>query len=633
MKNRILETLSKYWGYASFRLFQEEAIMSILEEHDTLTILPTGGGKSLCFQLPALISEGMAVIISPLISLMKDQVDYLKDMGICVECLNSSLSAKDQYAVMEKIRLRGVKLLYLSPERLLVEHTRELLKSVKISFFVIDEAHCISHWGHNFREEYRKLGFIKQEFNNIGIHAFTATATLQVQQDIATQLRLEAPHIYVGSVDRPNLSYRILQRSGQPIRHIVDVIKKHPNEPGIIYCLKRDDVNEISQKLNDLGFSNLPYHAGLSAGERKKNQDEFSSENISLIVATIAFGMGVDRSNIRYVIHAAMPKSIEHYQQETGRAGRDGLPADCYLFYSGGDYRIWEFILSNSSDKPEGSGWASYSQSHKPVMLSKLRDMYNFCASPGCRHRYLANYFGQKYEKNNCNGCDYCLGEVEMADAPLSIGQKVLSCVEGVKERFGADHIAEILKGNITPSIERWGHDRLSMFSLMNSETKVFIRSMIEQLLGQGFLRREGEYSTIAITELGRRLLKAEVVPILAQPIIAAKKKEMEKKRRLKRGQEWEGVDEKLFEALRAKRAELARNKRVPSYIIFSDKTLKDMALQKPVTVEEFAHVFGVGVMKQKEYGRIFTSLLKEYKNNARPFPDNVGIPRSREIE
>ena len=599
MKNRILETLSKYWGYTSFRLFQEEAIMSILEEHDTLTILPTGGGKSVCFQLPALISEGMAVIISPLISLMKDQVDYLKDMRVRVECLNSSLAAKDQYAITEKIRSGGVKLLYLSPERLLIEHTRELLKSVKISFFVVDEAHCISHWGHNFREEYRKLSFIKEEFNNIGIHAFTATATLQVQQDIVTQLRLEAPHIYVGSVDRSNLSYRVLQRSGQPIRHIVEVIKKHPDEPGIIYCLKRDDVNEISQKLNDLGFSNLPYHAGLSAGERKKNQDEFSSENISLIVATIAFGMGVDRSNIRYVIHAAMPKSIEHYQQETGRAGRDGLPADCYLFYSGGDYRIWEFILAGSFDQP--------------VMLSKLRDMYNFCASPGCRHRYLVNYFGQKHEKNNCNACDYCLGELDLADDPLGISQKIIFCVEEAKERFGADHIAEILKGNITLSIERWRHDQLSTFSLMNTETKVFIRSMIEQLLGQGYLRREGEYSTIAITELGRRLLKAEVVPILAKPVIAAKKKEIESKRRLKRGQEWEGIDEKLFEALRAKRAELARNKGVPAYIIFSDKTLKDMALRKPATIEEFANVFGIGVMKQKEYGGIFISLLNEH--------------------
>lgn len=610
MKNRILEILLKYWGYSSFRLFQEEAIMSILEERDTLTILPTGGGKSVCFQLPALISEGMAVIISPLISLMKDQVDYLKDMRVRVECLNSSLSAKDQYAVMEKVKSKGVKLLYLSPERLLIEHTRELLKSVKISFFVIDEAHCISHWGHNFREEYRKLGFIKQEFNNIGIHAFTATATLQVQQDIVAQLRLEAPRIYVGSVDRPNLNYRVLQRSNQPIRHIVEVIKKHPDEPGIIYCLKRDDVNEISQKLNDLGFKNLPYHAGLSAAERKKNQDEFSSENISLIVATIAFGMGVDRSNIRYVIHAAMPKSIEHYQQETGRAGRDGLSADCYLFYSGGDYRIWEFILADSPDKP--------------VMLSKLRDMYNFCATAGCRHRCLVNYFGQKYEKHNCNACDYCLGELDLADDPLGIGQKILSCVEDTRERFGADHIAEILKGNLTPSIERWRHDQLLTFSLMNAETKVFIRSMIEQLLGQGYLRREGEYSTIAITALGRQLLKAEVVPVLAKPIIAARKKEIEKKRGLKRTQEWEGIDEALFAVLRAKRAELARNKSVPAYIIFSDKTLKDMALRKPVTIEEFANVFGVGVIKQKEYGRIFISLLQEYQNKENPASSRV---------
>ncbi len=599
--NRILETLTKYWGYASFRLFQEEAIRSILDDRDTLTVLPTGGGKSVCFQLPALLSEGMAVIISPLISLMKDQVDYLKELGIAAECLNSSLDSSARHEVTQKIRSGALKLLYLSPERLMIEQTTDLLKSVKVSFFVIDEAHCISHWGHNFRDEYRQLGMLKKKFKNIGVHAFTATATLEVQEDIVKELNLDDPHLYIGNIDRPNLNYRVLPRSSNLIGQIVDVIKKHPNEPGIIYCLRRADVDEISKKLSDLGYQNLPYHAGLTDDVRKRNQEKFSSERVNIIVATIAFGMGVDCSNIRYVVHAAMPKSIEHYQQETGRAGRDGLPADCTLFYSGADYRTWEYMLRDASNKD--------------VLLAKLSAMYNFCVRPECRHRTLVNYFKQSYANANCMACDYCLGEVEMVPDPLVVGQKVLSCVARVNERFGADHIADVLKGNPTEAVQRWGHEKLSTFSLMNSETKVFIRFMIEQLIGQGYLRREGEYMTIVITGTGHDLLKsrANAVPALAKPIVALKKKEIEIKAKTRRDSEWEGADQDLFNALRAKRAELAAKKGVPAYIIFSDKSLKDMALTGPKTMEEFANVFGVGSAKQKQYGEIFIGVIKEY--------------------
>ncbi|MBI4650269.1 HRDC domain-containing protein [Candidatus Desantisbacteria bacterium] len=561
MKNSALMVLSKYWGYKTFLPFQEEAILSILDSKDTLTVLPTGGGKSVCFQVPAIISEGMAVIISPLIALMKDQVDYLKDIGIEAECLNSSLDQNTQRNIINKILNGSLKLLYISPERLMFKHERELLKRVKLSFFVIDEAHCISHWGHNFR--------------------------------------VDSPHIYTGNIDRPNLTYRLLHRSGNVISQIVDVIKKHHNEAGIIYCLRRTDVDEISLKLNNLGYRNLPYHAGLSDNIRKKNQDEFSLEKIPIIVATIAFGMGIDRSNIRYVIHAAMPKSIEHYQQETGRAGRDGLPSDCYMFYSGHDYKIWEYMLSDSSCRE--------------VMLSKLKILYNFCTRPECRHRYLVNYFGQQYYRANCGSCDYCLGEVETVSDALIIGQKILSCVVRVNEKFGADHVSNILKGNLTENISRWGHEKLSTFALLSGESKVFIRFMIEQLLGQGFLIRDKEFLTLSVTESGRRLLKGEIVPVLAKPVAGSKKKEIEKKHKTKHEKEWTGIDETLFELLRAKRADLAREKSIPAYIVFSDKTLRDMAEIKPVSADQLRGVFGVGEVKLRQYGDIFLKLIKEY--------------------
>lgn len=601
MDSDIKKILSKYWGYGSFRPFQKEAITSILDSNDTLTILPTGGGKSLCFQIPALIREGMAVIISPLISLMKDQVDYLKDIGIAAECLNSSLNYENKERVLQEIETGNLKLLYLAPERLMIDSMRYILKKIKVSFFVIDEAHCISHWGHDFREDYRQLGIIKEQFENVSVHAFTATATRQVQQDIVKQLRLESPHFYIGSVDRPNLTYRIIRRSGDLIQNIVSVIKTRTTEAGIIYCLRRIDVDRISQRLNDLGYKNLPYHAGMANEIRKKNQDEFSSEKASLIVATIAFGMGIDRSNIRYIIHAAMPKSVEHYQQETGRAGRDGLPADCYMFYSGSDYRTWEYLLGYSS--------------HGKVTRDKLSAIYNFCGRLACRHRYLNNYFNQSYTAENCQACDYCLGEFDMIENPLAIAQTILSCVKQIDERFGVNHIADILKGNLTDNIKRWGHDGIEVFAVMQSETKVFIRNIIEQLFEQGFLGRENEFQTLFITDSGRRAFDGEIVPKLFKPLVGKKKREVEKKRKIRRDIDWQGIDEDLFQVLRAKRRQLAETNNVPAYIVFGDKTLKDMSIVKPVSLEEFSTVFGVGEAKLVQYGEIFINEIREYLN------------------
>ena len=598
----IRQTLKKYWGYTEFRQYQEETILSILEGRDSLTILPTGGGKSLCFQLPALLSDGLVVVISPLISLMKDQVDDLKDLGIAAECLNSSLSSQEQNEIVERVKTGTLKLLYLSPERLLMERMLSLLKIAEVAYFVVDEAHCISHWGHDFRQEYRQLGLLKKEFPKVPIHAFTATATQTVQHDIIHELSLDTPHIVVGSIDRPNLTYRIIQRQSALMKQVSGVIDKHRNQPGIIYCLRRKDVDEISKALNDLGYRNLPYHAGLDDETRKSNQEEFLNENIDIIVATIAFGMGVDRSNIRYVIHTAMPKSIEHFQQETGRAGRDGLPADCYFFYSGSDYGTWKSLLADSSESE--------------IMLKKLGELYDFCTRPQCRHKSLSNYFGQDYSSDNCGACDFCLGEVDMADEPLLIGQKVLSCVARVRQGFGADHIADILKGNETEAVLKWRHEKLSTFGLMKPETKVFIRFMIEQLIGQGFLKREGEYNTLAITETGKSLLKGQATPKLAKPVTRDKKKEIEKKQRSRRTEDWENVDEELFEVLRALRAKTARDKSIPAYLVFSDKALKDMASKKPLDREAFADIYGVGEAKLKEYADSFIGAIREYRTS-----------------
>ncbi|MBU3911538.1 MAG: ATP-dependent DNA helicase [Candidatus Omnitrophica bacterium] len=598
----MLDILKQYWGYVSFRPMQEEIIHSIMEDKESLTILPTGGGKSLCFQLPALIKDGMAVVISPLISLMKDQVDALKDMGIAAEYLNSSLSPKEQRKIIERISEQKIKLLYISPERLQGEGTIELLSSIPIAFFVIDEAHCISHWGHDFRADYRNLKVIKKIFPYISVHAFTATATKEVRDDIVAQLSFDNASIHIAPVDRPNLTYRMVPRTSI-IKQITDTLKKHADEPGIIYCLRRDDVDTISEKLNKLGFKNLPYHAGLTDETRHENQDKFVSEEIDIIVATVAFGMGIDRSNIRFIIHAAMPKSLEYYHQETGRAGRDGLASYCYMFFGGNDYRVWKFLSEKSSNQD--------------TLIAKLNTIYHFCSKPQCRHNGIADYFNQVYEKDSCEACDYCLGEFDMVDDPLKIGQDILFSVyeatQDISFGFGAGHIANILKGHLSDNIEKRGHHNLSRFGAMAGQSLEFIRYMIDQMIGQDFLVREGEYSTLSLTESGIKVLRGDIKPVLVKPLMAQKKKEIAKKSRELKEKEWQGIDHDLFQLLREKRAELAMRQGVPAFIIFGDKSLKDMAAIRPTTKEQFATVFGVGDKKAKTYADHFTLVIKAY--------------------
>ena len=573
---------------------QKRAMECVVGGRDSIVVLPTGGGKSLCFQAPAVTLPGLAVVVSPLISLMKDQVDALAECGVPAARIDGTLSFEERRAVLARIRDRRLKLLYVAPERLLSDGFVESLGEAELSFAAVDEAHCISIWGHDFRPEYRQLGRLKDVFRGIAIHAYTATATERVRDDIARQLRLDDPEVLVGSFDRPNLVYRVV-RSANRLDQISAVLDRHRNESGIVYRIRRRDVDEMCAQLTGRGYGVLPYHAGMEDEERKENQEAFIKERAETIVATVAFGMGIDKSNVRYVVHAGMPKSLEHYQQESGRAGRDGLEAECCLFYSGGDYGTWRRIFQDM--KPEA----------KETALVKLNEMYDYCTGVTCRHRAILNYFGQDLDESNCGACDVCLGELDCVEDSLVIGQKVLSCVIRLGERFGGDYTSSVLTGSREKRILENGHDALSAYGILSEFTKRVVRDWVEQLASQGCIRKTDEYSVLKVTEKGWRVLRGEETPRLLRP---AKKRAVAPKAAK---DSWEGVDEGLFEVLRKLRRRIADRKKVPAYIVFGDATLREMARQEPSTPEEFPQVHGVGEKKKEQYGAVFLAAIKKY--------------------
>ena len=591
------QALSKYWGYDEFLPLQRQAMEALHHGRDCIVVLPTGGGKSLCYQAPAMANDGMAVVVSPLISLMKDQVDALVENGVSAMRLDSSMSPEEQRETLDSLKQGHVKLLYLSPERLLTEGMLNILHQCNIAYFAIDEAHCVSMWGHDFRPEYRQLGRLRQLFPEVTIAAYTATATEQVRDDIALQLCLRSPEMLVGSFDRPNLTYKV-QPKKDILAQVCEVLDRHKGESGVIYCIRRADVNDLCNDLTARGYKVAGYHAGMDADKRKLHQDKFINEEVDTVVATIAFGMGIDKSNVRYVIHTGMPKSLENYQQESGRAGRDRLEAECTLFYSGGDYGIWKFLMR---DMPEEA---------QKIAMDKLNGMYAFCAGASCRHAAILDYFGQSLNKDNCAACDICLGEVDSIDEALIVSQKILSCVLRLEQRFGSGYTALVLAGSKDKRILENRHDELSTYALLAELPKTVIQSWIEQLVGQGYLKKYGEYNQLAVTETGRSVLKGRITPRLLKP---AEKKAARRVKSQSEAQSWDGVDAGLFEALRTFRRQEAREKGVPPYVVFGDATLRDIARIRPSTPKVLMTAKGIGAQKRRQYGRAVLTIVRQY--------------------
>jgi ATP-dependent DNA helicase RecQ len=595
---QLMDAMRQYWGYDSFLPLQAEAMEAAMRKRDSLVVLPTGGGKSLCFQVPAMCREGLALVISPLISLMKDQVDALRTCGISAAAINSTLSTAERRDAAEQIRRGELKLVYVSPERLLSARTLEFFQSVPISLIAIDEAHCISQWGHDFRPEYRGLAVLKRAFPRVGIHAYTATAAAEVRQDIVAQLGLEDPQILVGSFDRPNLHYHV-KRAAKRFEQICAMIEKHRDEAGIIYCISRKEVDRLTSELKSLGYRVAPYHAGLADLARQRNQDAFLQERVDIVVATVAFGMGIDKSNVRFVIHAGMPKSLEHYLQESGRAGRDGLAADCLLIHSGRDYQVWRTLIENGeAESTEGA-------------LEALQAMANFCNGVGCRHQALLKHFGQTLQRSNCGACDVCLGALELVDEPLIVAQKIISCVARLQERYGMDYTAKVLVGSQEERILSAGHDSLSTYGLLKETKITAVRTWIDQLVSQEYLAKEGEYNVLRITLSGRELLKGNAAPQLTRP---AQRSAATRTQRGDAADDWEGVDRGLFEELRKLRSALAAERGIPPYLVFGDAALRDMSRLQPTNLDEFLSVRGVGQQKQREFGDAFVAAITEHR-------------------
>lgn len=588
-------TLKQYFGYDNFRPMQAEIIEAIYQKKDTLVLMPTGGGKSMCFQIPALTIEGTVLVVSPLISLMQDQVVGLQANGIKAQFLNSSQDSAEQRQVENDFYNGQLELLYVSPEKLCSESFLPLLQNGPVSLFAIDEAHCVSAWGHDFRPEYTKLSFLKRQFPHIPIIALTATADRLTREDIVKQLNFKRPSIFIASFDRPNLNLEV--RPGQKRKQqIIQFIRKHPDQSGIVYCLSRKSTERLAADLNAAGFNARSYHAGMTSSDRAKVQNDFIKDDIPIICATIAFGMGIDKSNVRWVIHYNLPKNLENYYQEIGRAGRDGAPADTLLFYSFQDVKILTEILRNNDSK------------NVEVQLSKLDRMKEYAESVACRRRILLNYFNEDHNKN-CGNCDICRNPPLAFDGSL-IAQKALSAIFRLRERVGLNLLIDVLRGSARRDIMERGYDKIKTYGAGRDISTAVWLNYLSQLVNLGYIEiAYAQHGVLKLTPASKRVLFEKEAVELVRFNTIKERREKEKKQvntKTKR----EGVRDQLFEHLRQLRRKLAQEKGVPPYIIFSDKTLEEMAATKPITEADMSNISGVGEQKLRMYSRVFIDAI-----------------------
>ncbi len=602
------ETLTRYWGFDTLRPLQSEAVECALAGRDSLVVLPTGGGKSLCYQLPPLLrAPGEAtftVVVSPLIALMKDQVDGLVLAGYPAAALHGAVPAATAAKVRRDIDRGEVKLLYVSPERLLSEGFLAWLAERPVAALAIDEAHCISQWGHDFRPEYRRLAEVRTALAGVPVHAYTATATPRVREDIATQLGMRDPAILVGVFDRPNLTYRVIPRVGNGEDQVEAALRRHPGEAAIVYCISRKQTESLADHLVSRKFSAAAYHAGLDAHTRSQVQDDFLGERLDVVVATVAFGMGIDRGDVRAVIHASMPKSVEAYQQETGRAGRDGLPAECVLLYASSDAVKWAQIMERSAAEAEVP----------PAIVRAQRDlltqMQRFAAGARCRHQALSAYFGQTLQ-GDCGGCDVCNAELELFPDSTTVARKILSCVARLRDPYGAAYVADVLRGSTQARVLERGHDRLSTWGLLKEVDKDTLVSLIDQLVDRGALEREvGEFPVLRLTEAAGPILKGtqEVRLLRVRPseVLVA----TDRKRKRAQGVALATDEQSIFDDLRALRRLLASERGVPPYVIFGDAPLLEMARLRPGSLSALATIKGVGAVKLEQLGERFLAAI-----------------------
>lgn len=595
----LLDTLRLTFGYDAFRPLQREIIETSLAGRDVFALLPTGGGKSMCFQLPALHRPGLTVVVSPLIALMKDQVDQLQAAGVAATFLNSSLDAAEARSRLAGLHRGHWRLLYVSPERLMLDNWQENLRAWNVAAIAIDEAHCISEWGHDFRPEFRQIAKLRDLLPEVPFMALTATATERVRADIIKHLRLHDPAVFVASFNRPNLTYRVLPKE-KPLDQVIAFIRKREDESGIVYCASRAAAERVAEALAGRGYSARPYHAGLTAEERATNQELFLRDDVKIICATIAFGMGINKPNVRWVIHYDLPKNIEGYYQETGRAGRDGLPGDCLLLFSGGDIAKQTHFIDEITDAHE-----------QQVARQQLRLMAHYAESAGCRRRELLEYFGETWAIDNCAACDNCLEPRDTYDGTIH-AQKFLSCVYRCRQasRFGVglNHICEVLTGAETEKIRRWEHDRLSTYGIGKDLSRPAWAAVGRELQRLSYVAQsEGEYPVLELTAEGIEVLRSRAPITLTKPMALPKAKKITRR---------EGdiaCDEILFHRLRELRKKLADERKVPAYVIFGDATLRQMAREYPDHPSAMEGIFGLGEKKRAEFGPTFAAAIADY--------------------